>query len=189
MAPRQEQQMIGLTTCREGLGSQALATLIHDDVLQSLGVAMLGVDLCRRLHRRARYEDALDELTGVVRAAAAALTASDALLPILRRFAPPQTPPAIRPSLVVIVAASSSEGATRPATGPNEIAETLAACALMARRCRHQYDAGLGEDTMAELELLLQRLEFVAITYRALMNDLRSQPETPAPTSALGRTA
>src|SRR4051794_15741731 len=105
IAQQQEKQMITLTTRRDALAPQALAALIHDDVLQSLGVAMLGVDLCRRLHQRSRYEDALDELTGVVQAAGAALAASDELLPTLRRFAPTETAPAARPSLVVIVAA------------------------------------------------------------------------------------
>ncbi len=181
--------MISLTTRRDDLAPQALASLIHDDVLQSLGVAMLGVDLCRRLHLRARYEDALDELTGVVRAAAAALVASDELLPNLRRFAPAETASATRPSLVVIVTAPRQPTTARPTAGPSEIAQTLAACELMARRCRHQYDAGLGEDTMAELELLLQRLEFVTVAYRALMNDLREAAGTPSLAPALARTA
>ena len=181
--------MITLTTRRDTLALQSLATLIHDDVLQSLGVAMLGVDLCRRLHQRTRYDDALDELTGVVRATAAALTASDAVLPDLRRLFPAETAPATRPSLVVVVATPSPTGAARPAAGPNEIAQTLAACELLARRCRHQYDAGLGEDTMADLDLLSQRLEFVALAYRALMNDLRAETDAPARPLSLARSA
>jgi hypothetical protein len=178
--------MIGLTMRLESTDAEALATAIHDDVLQSLGVAMLGVDLCRRLHRRARYEDALDDLTGVIRATVCALTASEELLPDLRSYAPAKTPAVARPSLVVIVGTPS---ATRPAANLGEIAQTLAACELMSRRCRHQYDAGLGEDTMDELELLLQRLEFVAVGFRALMNDLREWTVAPTKTAKLARTA
>jgi hypothetical protein len=183
---RQEKQMIGLTMHLASMDAETLATLIHDDVLQSLGVAMLGVDLCRRLHRRMRYEDALDELTGVIRATVAALAASETLLPDLLQYAPAETTPAPRPSLVVIVGAPV---AARPAASPTEIAQTLAACELMSRRCRHQYDAGLGEDTMEELALLLQRLEFVAVGFRAFMNHLREQSGAPTLPTSLARTA
>lgn len=54
-----------------------------------------------------------------------------------------------------------------------EIVETLIACESQAHRCRSQYDAGLGAETMRDLELMLQRLEFVSTTFRAVMGQLR----------------
>jgi hypothetical protein len=134
----------------------ALARWIHDDVLQSLGVAVLGVDLCRRLHQKMRYEQALDELTGIV----------DAL--------PPSGQGPARPSLVVAGASGLGLTASQPRiAGPQEIVETLAACLIQARRCRGQYDAGLGEETMRDLELMCQRLEFASIAFRQVMGSLR----------------
>ena len=79
----------------------ALARWIHDDVLQSLGVAVLGVDLCRRLHQKMRYEQALDELTGIVEALGQALESSEQILPDLDLLMPPSGQGPARPSLVV----------------------------------------------------------------------------------------
>ena len=152
----------------------ALARWIHDDVLQSLGVAVLGVDLCRRLHQKMRYEQALDELTGLVEALGQALDSSERVLPELDRLMPPSGQGPARPSLVV--AGTSGFGPTPAQTtiaGPQEIVETLSACLIQARRCRGQYDAGLGEETMRDLELMCQRLEFASIAFRQVMGDLR----------------
>src|SRR4051794_14001813 len=139
----------------------ALARLIHDDVLQSLGVAVLGVDLCRRLHQKMRYEQALAELVGIVDALGLALASSEELLPELDRLMPPSSPGPVRPSLVVledraIIGGSRMMAAGQPIAGPREIVETLSACLIRARRCRDQYDAGLGEEMMRDLELMLQ---------------------------------
>ena len=155
-----------------------LAAVIHNDVLQSLGVAVLGVDLCRRFHQQARYEMALEEITGISEALSLALTSSERLLPDLNQILPASRPSLARPSLTVMDTVPNS-GPTRlsangrPAAGPREIVETLAACEAQARRCRGYYDAGLGEDTMHELELMLQRLEFVSVTFREVMGQLR----------------
>jgi hypothetical protein len=72
-----------------------------------------------------------------------------------------------------------------PAASPDEIVTTLSACLVQARRCRHQYDAGLGEETMRDLELLMQRLEFVSLAFRSVMGQLRKlapDPVVPQPT-------
>lgn len=150
----------------------ALAGLIHDDVLQSLAVAVLGVDLCRRFHQRMRYEQALEEIVGIGEALALALASSELLLPGLDALLPSVRPTSPRPSLMVLDAASAPSGEQRTA-GPREIVETLAACHNQARRCRGQYDAGLGEETMRDLELMLQRLEHVSVSFRAVMGQLR----------------
>lgn len=152
----------------------AIARWIHDDVLQSLGVAVLGVDLCRRLHQKMRYEQALDELNGIVEALGQALDSSERVLPELDRLMPPSGQGPARPSLVV--AGASGFGLTPSQStiaGPQEIVETLAACLIQARRCRGQYDAGLGEETMRDLELMCQRLEFASIAFRQVMGGLR----------------
>jgi hypothetical protein len=152
----------------------ALAALIHDDVLQSLGVAVLGVDLCRRLHQKLRYEHALAELIGIVEALDLALASSAKLLPHLERLMPARAQSPARPSLIVSSpGAMRASFADRPAAGPHEIVETLTGCLVQARRCRGQYDAGLGEETMRDLELMLQRLEFVSVAFRAVMSQLR----------------
>jgi hypothetical protein len=65
-----------------------VAGVIHDDVLQSLGVAVLGVDLCRRFHQQMRYELALEEITGIGEALKLALASSARLLPVLSRMLP-----------------------------------------------------------------------------------------------------
>jgi hypothetical protein len=183
--------MISMTAPIETSTPAALAATIHDDVLQSLGVAVLGVDLCRRLHERMRYDQALEELTGIVEALGLALASSERLTPDLHRVLPPSTHTAsARPSLMVMVGQPSlsiqrQTAAARPVTGPDEIVETLAACQVQARRCRHQYDAGLGEETMRDLELLLQRLEFVSLAFRDVMGQLRqstAQSFAPRPT-------
>jgi hypothetical protein len=158
----------------------SIARWIHNDILQSLGVAVLGVDLCRRLHQKMRYEQALGELSGIVDALALALASSEQVLPELDRLMPPSGQGLARPSLVVPgTPARGLTGPARPPTaepmiaGPQEIVETLDACLTQARRCRGQYDAGLGDETMRDLELLSQRLEFASIAFRQVMAALR----------------
>ena len=46
--------------------SDHLARVIHDQVLQSLGLALLQAELCRRLWDNGQGEDAATELDGVV---------------------------------------------------------------------------------------------------------------------------
>ena len=161
-----------------------LAAVIHNDVLQSLGVAVLGVDLCRRFHQQQRYEMALEEITGIAEALSLALASSERLLPALNRLLPASRPSLARPSLVVMdnvpgVAPTRVGDNGRPIAGPREIVETLAACETRARRCRGQYDAGLGEDTMQDLEVILQRLEFASVAYREVMGQLRQLAGRP----------
>ena len=155
----------------------SIARWIHNDILQSLGVAVLGVDLCRRLHQKMRYEQALEELTGIVDALGLALASSEQILPELDRLMPPSGQGPARPSLVLSGGPSrvfGSPATTEPMiAGPQEIVETLDACLNQARRCRGQYDAGLGEETMRDLELLCQRLEFASIAFRQVMGSLR----------------
>jgi hypothetical protein len=157
----------------------ALAALIHDDVLQSLGVAVQGVDQCRRLHQKMRYEQALAELDGIVEALGQALASSEQLLPDLDRLLPASSQSPARPSLVVLdgepAGLSRQPERAFPVSGPHEIVDTLTACLIQARRCRGQYDAGLGEETMRDLELMLQRLEFVSVAFRTAMGQLRQQ--------------
>jgi hypothetical protein len=161
-----------------------LAGVIHDDVLQSLGVAVLGVDLCHRFHQQMRYELALEEIAGIGEALKLALASSERLLPVLTQMLPASQPNAARPSLVMMdpvpeLGQTQTPAAPRPASGPPEIVEALAACEIQARRCRGQYDAGLGEETMQDLELMLQRLEFASVAFRDVMGQLREQAGRP----------
>jgi hypothetical protein len=167
-----------------------LAAVIHDDVLQSLGVAVLGVDLCRRFHQQQRYEMALAEIVGIAEALGLALASSERLLPALNQLLPASRPSIARPSLVVMDtvpgAGPTREGPTgRPATSPQEIVETLVACETRARRCRGQYDAGLGEDTMLDLDVILQRLEFTSVAFREIMGQLRTLAGRPIAPQAI----
>jgi hypothetical protein len=167
-----------------------LAAVIHDDVLQSLGVAVLGVDLCRRFHQRMRYEQSLEEIVGIADALGLALASSERLLSDLNAVLPSSRPITTRPSLVILdgvpgISATQQPAAGRPAAGPQEIVETLTACEIQARRCRGQYDAGLGEETMRDLELMLQRLEFASVAFRGVMGQLRQLAGRPlAPRAA-----
>jgi hypothetical protein len=162
----------------ETLDPAELAAEIHNDVLQSLGVAVLGADLCRRFHQQQRYEMALDEIAGIAEALSLALASSERLLPALNRLLPARRPSIARASLVVMnnvpgVSPTRVGATSRPIAGPREIVDTLIACETLARRCRGQYDAGLGEDTMNDLELMLQRLEFASVAFREVMGQLR----------------
>lgn len=158
----------------------AMAGLIHDDILQSLGVAVLGVDLARRLHERMRYEQALAELEGIVAALDLSITSTERILPDLLAMLPERPSPTARPSLRVMDLDAEADG-DETSAGPEEIVTTISACLVQARRCRGQYDAGLGEETMRDLELLLQRLEFVSLAFRAVMGQLHELAATPAP--------
>lgn len=171
-APIETHTQIEITT------PAAVAGLIHDQLLQSLGVAVLGVDLGRRLHQRMRYEQALAEISGIVDALELALASSEQIIPTLNRLIPSRPAAPARPSLRVMTTKHLGRVET-PAAGPDEIITTLSACLVQARRCRHQYDAGLGEETMRDLELLLQRLEFVSAAFRVVMSQLREL--LPAP--------
>lgn len=169
------------TSLSTGTASPSMvAGLIHDDVLQSLGVAVLGVDLGRRLHTRMCYERALAELTGIVEALEAAVASSERIAPALHALLP--RPSATRPGLRMlgeVTPATDDRTNGLPPAGPDEIVTTLSACLVQARRCRHQYDAGLGEETMRDLELLMQRLDFVSLAFRTVMGQLREL--SPAP--------
>lgn len=167
-----------------------LAAAIHNDVLQSLGVAVLGVDLCRRFHQQQRYEMALDEITGIAEALSLALASSERLLPDLNWLLSTSRRSIARPSMVVMDDLPDADptrvsAAGRPAAGPREIVETLTACETLARRCRGQYDAGLGEDTMQDLEVMLQRLEFASVAFREVMGQLRQRAGRPLAPQAM----
>jgi hypothetical protein len=186
-----------IETSDEMADPAAVAGLIHNDVLQSLAVAVLGVDLCRRFHQRMRYEQALDEIVAIGEALSLALASSENLLPDLDRLLPTARPASARPSLMVLDAAANAANAAsdRQTAGPREIVDTLAACQIQARRCRGQYDAGLGEETMRDLELMLQRLEFISVAFRAVMGQLREiagrseMPQLPQPQAMPARPA
>jgi hypothetical protein len=169
---------IETSTLTDATTPAAVAGLIHDDLLQSLGVAVLGVDLGRRLHQRMRYEQALAEMTGIVDALELALASSVQIVPVLQRMLPSRPTGTARPSLRVMSPGQTAR-ADRPSADPGEIITTLSACLVQARRCRQQYDAGLGEETMRDLELLLQRLEFVSVAFREVMSKLRKLSPTP----------
>jgi histidine kinase len=53
--------------------SDHLQHVIHDEVLQSLGISMLQAELCRRLWENGQPTEAFDELKGVVREIEAAV--------------------------------------------------------------------------------------------------------------------
>jgi hypothetical protein len=169
-----------------------IAAFIHNDILQSLGVAVLGVDLCRRLHQKLRYDDALAEIDGMSDAITLALSSSLRLLPALQRQISPAPPSAPRPNLMRlndIVGATGDRLPTlaRPAADTHEIVETLTVCQILITRCRSQYDAGLGDDTMRDLDVLQQRLDFVSVAFREIMDELRrrsTQPFGPQPRNA-----
>lgn len=169
-----------------------LAAFIHDDVLQSLGVAVLGVDLCRRLHQKLQYDGALSEIDGISDAITLALSSSMKLLPALQRLIPATTAQTPRPNLMRLNGVVGANGdrlttLARPPADTSEIVETLTVCQMLVARCRSQYDAGLGDDTMRDLDVLDQRLDFVSVAFREVMEQLRqcsTQPFGPPPCEA-----
>jgi len=61
-----------------------LAGVIHDEVLQSLGLALLQAELCRRLWENGQGEDAAAELGGVVQELESAVDALRGVMADLR---------------------------------------------------------------------------------------------------------
>ena len=61
-----------------------LAGVIHDEVLQSLGLALLQAELCRRLWENGQGEDGATELSGVVQELEAAVDALRGVMADLR---------------------------------------------------------------------------------------------------------
>ena len=61
-----------------------LAGVIHDEVLQSLGLALLQTELCRRLWENGQGEDAASELSGVVQELESAVDALRGVMAELR---------------------------------------------------------------------------------------------------------
>jgi hypothetical protein len=61
-----------------------LAGVIHDEVLQSLGLALLQTELCRRLWENGQGEDAASELAGVVQELESAVDALRGVMADLR---------------------------------------------------------------------------------------------------------
>lgn len=73
-----------LPEASEHLLAQRVARMIHDRVLQSLGVAMLQADLCRRLWRSGQDEEAMAEFESVLAGLDAALDELRAVMRELR---------------------------------------------------------------------------------------------------------
>lgn len=73
-----------LVEAPERLLAQRVARIIHDRVLQSLGVAMLQADLCRRLWRAGRDQEAMAELEGALAGLDTALDELRAVMSELR---------------------------------------------------------------------------------------------------------
>jgi hypothetical protein len=61
-----------------------LAGVIHDEVLQSLGLALLQAELCRRLWENGQGEDGAAELSGVVQELETAVDALRGVMADLR---------------------------------------------------------------------------------------------------------
>ena len=131
-----------------------------NDVLQS-GVAGLA-STSAALPSLQRYEHGLVDI-GIADALSLALASSERLMTYLHRLASQlQRRPDRAWSMDDLSAPTRVRAEPTCCPGPQEIVETLTACETLARRCRGQYDAGLGEDTMQDLEVMLQRLEFAS---------------------------
>ena len=61
-----------------------LASVIHDEVLQSLGLALLQTELCRRLWENGQGDDGAVELSGVVQELESAVDALRGVMADLR---------------------------------------------------------------------------------------------------------
>ncbi|MBI3964344.1 MAG: histidine kinase dimerization/phosphoacceptor domain-containing protein [Chloroflexi bacterium] len=67
---------------------ERLARLIHDDVLQSLGVSLLQAELCKRMIESDKPDDAIVELNGVVDGVEAAVSSLRHVMTELRHAGP-----------------------------------------------------------------------------------------------------
>ena len=79
-----ERDVIGIGEEASPAFADHLAGVIHDEVLQSLGLALLQTELCRRLWENGQGEDAASELAGVVQELESAVDALRGVMADLR---------------------------------------------------------------------------------------------------------
>ena len=143
-----------------------LAGLIHDDILQSLGVCVLEAELSRRFARKGQRAEAVAELDGALAALQSAIEQSRGALVELRRVAH---------WLDVSMTEPSAERTSAGTTGrvqPDRLVHALGGCLAQAERCRDYYrrdDDGAFEAVGG----LLDQLDEVATAFRQVMSDLR----------------
>jgi hypothetical protein len=160
------------------LGTDTLAEVIHDDILQMLGVCLLEAELCRRFWKKGQQEQVVAELNEMVKILEAAAESSHRVLGDARLVAvlAPRRGTTnedevtrTRPRLSVVGAAAE----VQPLVRPEEILETLDVCTLQVELCRRMYQSGQEQAALVEMASLLQRLETMVEQYRAIMNALR----------------
>lgn len=162
-----------------------LAGVIHDDVLQTLGVCLLEGELCRRFWRNGQEDRVVAELTEVMLGMEAALEASRPIVATLdgrttkgegqrtKLETARRAPARVRPLMLVRPGRPRTAGFEA-----GEILETLSVSLLQAELCRRLYQGGQERRALVELNTLLDRLERLVEMFRAVMNDLR---ESAAP--------
>jgi hypothetical protein len=152
---------------------KTLAQLIHDDVLQMLGVCLLEAELCRRFSQKGQPEQVVAELNEVLQALGSVVATSQRVLgdPQVAAAMPSilsSSAERARPQLAVVSAVDE-----RSATHPEEILQTLNVCMLQVELCRVMYQGGREHAALVELTMLVQRLESVVEMYREVMDCLR----------------
>ncbi len=152
-----------------------LARLIHDDVLQTLGVCLLEAELCRRFWKKGQRAQVVEELVAVMEGLEAALETSRPIVDDLRQFAAwsarPRGAGRARPSAGPRLVWAGR--APRSRVDPEEILATISVSLIRVELCRRLFESGEEQPAMVEFNTLLDRLERLVEMYRAVMNELR----------------
>lgn len=133
-----------------------LAGVIHDDILQSLGLCVLEAELCLRFAHKGQRTEADAELDGMLDALQTAIAQS-------------------RRALVEVTGVGRWAAATR-GTGdgePNRIIKALDACMGQAERCRDYFRGGDDAAAFDAISRLLDQLDELGTAFRTLMGTLR----------------
>lgn len=160
-----------------------LAGLIHDGILQSLGVCVLEMELSRRFAGTGQRAEAAAEMDGALAALQEAIEQSRGALVGLRgvarwleavKAAPVAIPVlASRPSATSRPSLRGVAGHPTPDIVPDELVRVLGGCLSHAELCRAFHRVGNDDVAFDAIGDLLDRLDDVAGAFRQLMSALR----------------
>ena len=140
---------------------ERVGRLIHDEVLQTLGVALLQAELCRRFWGRARDGQIVAELDGVISALDATATASRDAVDELRLVEAwcrqGRSATSADHARWARANLASDDDRPEPVVSADEIVQGLGDCLRQAELCRRLCQQGEEARTVGELGVLLER--------------------------------
>ncbi|MFN8526750.1 MAG: hypothetical protein U0821_26900 [Chloroflexota bacterium] len=158
-----------LTALLQTAGSaSALSQLIHNELLQMLGVALLEVELCQRLWDRENRQAVLEELDALLKSAE---TVDQNARPILALL--PQPRPAAAPQKMRHLQVVGSPADEPELTTPEDLMAAIEISILEVELCRALYAGHQSQEALITLHTVAQRLSQVTTDLRGIMDHLR----------------